>query len=85
MLGTSRFPAMSRYTCPLCRSGNQREFTAEINIHFPGMRGINIPSLLVFPVLSVCIDCGSTQFTIRKAELKALRDRDYPSEGAAAA
>lgn len=76
---------MCSHWCPLCSSGNQREFTAEINIHFPGVRGLDVPTVWVFPRLFVCMDCGLTQFTIPNTELKTLTDRDYRSTGAAAA
>lgn len=68
---------MSTHSCPSCNSDNQREFTGELNIHFPGVRGLDVPTVWAFPRLMVCMDCGSTQFTIPKAELKTLEDRDY--------
>ena len=63
--------------CQTCHSANAREYAAEINIHFPGKKGLDIPTVWVFPRLSVCLDCGFTQFTMPGAELKALADRDY--------
>lgn len=69
----------------MCQSANQREFSAEVNIHFPGMKGLEVPTVWVFPLLSVCLDCGETQFTIPDAERRALLDRDYRSQSAAAA
>lgn len=63
---------MSCESCPFCQSGNQREFTAEVNIHFPGMDGLTKPTVLLFPRLSVCLDCGITQFLIPDAERKLL-------------
>jgi hypothetical protein len=71
--GISEGPAM---VCPLCQSANQREFTAEINIHFPGSKGLTIPTVCVFPPLSVCLDCGAAQFTIHEPELKKLANPD---------
>jgi hypothetical protein len=77
---------MSCHPCPFCRSVNQREFTAEVNIHFPGMKGLDIPTVWVFPRLAVCMDCGKTQFTISDTELSRLAESDYRNrcEGAAA-
>jgi len=63
--------------CPACHSAKLREYTAEINIHFPGMKGLDVPTVWVFPRLSVCLACGVAQFAIPAAELKALADRDY--------
>jgi len=63
--------------CPFCRSGKIRDYNAEINVHFPGMKGLNIPTVWVFPRLLVCLDCGHAQFTIPDAERKTLAARDY--------
>ena len=41
------------------------------------MKGLSIPTVLLFPRLLVCLDCGTTQFVIPGAELKTLADRDY--------
>jgi len=68
---------MSRTWCPSCQSGNQRKFTSEVNIHFPGMKGIDIPTVWVFPEILVCMDCGEAQLIIPEAERKELEDRDY--------
>ena len=62
--------------CSSCHSGRLREYNAEINVHFPGMRGLNIPTVWVSPQLLVCLDCGQAQFTIPDAERKTLIDRD---------
>jgi hypothetical protein len=48
-----------------------------MNIHFPGMKGLDIPAVWVFPVILVCMGCGSGQFTIPEAQRKELADRDY--------
>ena len=58
--------------CGSCRSENQTELGAEINIHFPGRRGLDKPAVMVFPKLAVCLDCGFTQFTLPETELRAL-------------
>ena len=68
---------MSHQSCPLCQSANQREFPAEMNVHFPGMKGLDIPSVWLFPTILVCMDCGTTRFTIPEAEREELADRDY--------
>jgi hypothetical protein len=69
----------------MCHFANTREYTAEINIHFPGMEGLTVPTVWVFPQLSVCLNCGFTQFTVPDAELKTLADRDYRGWAKAAA
>ena len=59
--------------------------SGEINIHFPGLKGLNIPTVWVFPKLLVCLDCGAAQFSILDAERETLADRDnrgWPNEAA---
>ena len=68
---------MSHCACSSCHSVNQREFTAELNIHFPGMQGIDIPTVWAFPKILICMDCGTAQFMIPEAERRELAARDY--------
>jgi len=70
-------------SCMLCTSDNQAEFTAEIMLHFSGHRNINNPGILSFPKVSVCLDCGSSEFTIPEAELQELRAGNARSTNAA--
>ena len=58
--------------CRSCGSANQTEFTAEIDIHVPGLRNLDKRPVLVYPKLLVCLECGFTQFTIPEAELQCL-------------
>jgi hypothetical protein len=58
--------------CRSCRSEHQTEFGAEINIHFPGRKGLDKPAVLVFPKLVVCLDCGFTELTLAETELRLL-------------
>jgi hypothetical protein len=59
--------------CRSCGSENQTQFVAEINIHFPGLRNLDKPPVLVFPKLVVCLDCGVSRFTLPEGELGLLR------------
>ena len=67
---------MSDQLCPFCQSANRREFPAEINIHLPGVEGLTKPTVLAFPLITVCLDCGVAQFTVAEAELERLAKRD---------
>jgi hypothetical protein len=61
--------------CRICGSGNEQEFTAEINIHFRGLKNINHPSVLAFPNIMVCLSCGVSRFTLTKTKLALLAGR----------
>lgn len=67
--------------CVSCESENQKEFTSEVAIHFPGLAGLNKPIVWVFPAISVCLDCGLARFTVPERELEVLRT-GTPVEGA---
>jgi hypothetical protein len=58
--------------CLLCASGNEAEFTAEINIHFGGLKNIDRSGVLVFPKLLVCLNCGASRFSTPGTELSQL-------------
>jgi len=66
-------------TCPSCQSGQQAELSAEMLIHFPGLKNIDKPGVLLFPKLLVCLDCGSSRFNVSETELasvaKGVRDK----------
>jgi hypothetical protein len=61
--------------CLICSSGNQTEFTAEINIHFSGRENIDHPGVMIFPKILICLDCGSSNFSTPQAELSQLTRR----------
>lgn len=59
-------------SCPLCGSGNQAELTAEMLIHFSGLKNLDKPGVLVVSKVLVCLDCGSSHFTVPKTELASM-------------
>ena len=61
--------------CPSCASSRQAEFSAEINIHFRGLQELDKPSVMVFPTVLVCLDCGLSRFITAQAELERLVSR----------
>ena len=62
-------------SCKICGSINQRECPSEINIHPPrNWKQWEGPWVWVFPMLAVCIDCGFTEFSLRDADLKNVRE-----------
>jgi hypothetical protein len=61
--------------CFSCRSENVKAFTSEINIHFPG-KANRTKSLLAYPKLLVCLDCGLANVLLSEDELRNLRETD---------
>ena len=59
-------------SCLLCGSGNEVELTAEMLIHFSGLKNLDKPGVWVFPELFVCLDCGYSHFTVPKRELASI-------------
>jgi hypothetical protein len=67
--------------CKSCGSVNQSKFSAEMAIHFPGLKNIDKPVVWVFPELVVCLDCGTAQFAVPEAELRQLAESDAAAAG----
>ena len=66
--------------CKSCGSDNQSEFTAEMAVHFPGLKNINKPIVWVFPLIWLCLDCGVGEFVVPLTELRALaKDNAAPA------
>jgi hypothetical protein len=59
-------------SCVLCGSGRQAELTAEMLIHFPGLKNIDKPAVWLFPRLTVCLDCGFSRFTVPETALASI-------------
>lgn len=60
-------------SCNSCHPAKRR-FTAEVCIHLPGLENLDKPTVLVFPYLNVCLDCGFAEFTIEGEELQKLQN-----------
>jgi hypothetical protein len=67
--------------CTLCQSVNLAEFTAEMMIHFSGLRNIDHPGLPAVPKVLVCLNCGSSHFTVPATKLALLASRTVPVGG----
>jgi hypothetical protein len=64
--------------CLVCKPENQAEFTAEINVHFSGLKNIDNPGALFLPKIVVCLACGFSRFTTPESQL-ALLARGIPT------
>lgn len=60
--------------CVRCSSENLGEFSGEMNIHFPGYEGLTEPTVWVFPQITVCLNCGYTEFSVSEPELERLAE-----------
>ena len=69
-------------SCKSCHSENQREFNVEVAIHFPGLKGLDQPTVFVFAKLLVCLDCGFAQFVIPETELRRLAEAENGTSAA---
>ena len=69
--------------CRSCGSSQSvQKLTSEIAIHIPGgMERLNKPHVFVFPQLSVCFDCGFTEFAMPDEQLRALKDSGSFDQG----
>ena len=67
--------------CKSCGSANQRKFSAEMGIHFLGLKNIDKPVVWVFPEVEVCLDCGTADFAVPEAELRQLAKGDAAAAG----
>jgi hypothetical protein len=67
--------------CRVCESANMRSFQAETNLHFPGWRGLDQPSVFAFPKVMVCLDCGHAEFKVAERELRLIREGTAPPSG----
>ena len=46
-----------------------------MNIHFPGVQGLEVPGVWAFPKLMVCFNCGSTRSLSRKKSCICFKNR----------
>jgi hypothetical protein len=70
--GDSNKVAKDIMPCKSCHSHNQSLFPSEICIHFPGLKDLTTPHIMLFPQLVVCLDCGFVEFSMPEPELHRL-------------
>lgn len=67
--------------CKSCASVNQSKFTAEMAIHFRGLKNIDKPIVWVFPEIVICLNCGTAEFAVPEAKLRQLARGDAAATG----
>jgi hypothetical protein len=60
--------------CKVCASDNQQKFPGEMNVGFPGMNRVSLPSIYVSAALLVCLDCGYAEIVIPASRLERLKE-----------
>jgi hypothetical protein len=60
--------------CQRCSSRETKKFKTEVNFHFPGWEGLTRPTVLAFPEVTVCLNCGFATFDISDSELQRLAE-----------
>ena len=58
--------------CLSCGSEEQRDFTAEMNLHFAQGTDLVKPSVFIFPRVIICVNCGLGTFRVPESESKVL-------------
>jgi hypothetical protein len=67
--------------CKVCGSIIERKFKAEMGVRSFELEKLANPAVWVFPELFVCLDCGTTEFTVPKTELRLLAEGDVAAAG----
>ena len=67
--------------CKSCGSVNQKKFSAEMDIHLPGLKDVDKPAIWVFADVVVCLDCGNAEFAVPEEELRQLAKGDAAAAG----
>jgi len=55
--------------CAQCQSSRRADLPAEVLLHFSGIANIDNPGVLMFPKVSVCLDCGFSWFVAPEAQV----------------
>ena len=67
--------------CKSCGSINQSKFSAEMAIHFPGLKNLDKPVVWVFSEIAICLVCGTAEFALPESELRRLENGEAAAAG----
>ena len=51
-----------------------------MNIHFTGRENLDLPTVWVFPPVTICLHCGRAYFVVHGEPLQKLRDNSAKSK-----
>ena len=60
-------------SCGSCGSVNVIKLASETCLHFPGLKGLNVEPIFIFPKTVICLHCGSTQSSLAEEEIEQVR------------
>ena len=66
--------------CLACRSQNLQVFYSEIAVHVEGTNDPHALPVMVFPQLTICMDCGFMQGKIQENELPLLGHKQVSTQ-----
>lgn len=61
-------------SCRRCAADGLKDFNGELAIHFPGLQGLEMPIVWVFPKVRICLRCGFAELIVPDAQLETLRN-----------
>jgi hypothetical protein len=68
--------------CSACDSENLRKFGSEIAVHVEeGISDLSKPHVLIFPKITICMDCGHMHGQLREDDLPLLRHEKAKTQG----
>ena len=65
--------------CRVCSSPAQKKMNSEMALHFPGFANLGKPTVLIFPEVLICLDCGFAGFMVPKGELSNIKQIEKAS------
>jgi hypothetical protein len=75
-LRTNNAQREAAMSCVSCGAKKQAKFSAEMIIHFKGLKNVDKPGVWLFQKLLVCLDCGTAQFSVPETELRLISKTD---------
>lgn len=59
--------------CRACGSSAKKRMESEMALHFPGFSAIERRTVMVFPAVFICVDCGFAEFSVAEPDLSLIK------------